>query len=164
MKKNLLLITLVLGGVSVFGQKTPVLTPAVSTNLKIKSERALDNTLEKTLLCVDTIRYPQAKEQILGTNNFATFGLWTVDVESMSQKFLNTGNISISGIEFFGANDPTNGTANVTVNAGIYNVNASNNPTTLIASGTVTFSSATAGYQFCTGYSFRKLRNCNSPN
>ena len=90
----------------------------------MKTERALDNTLEKTLLCVDTIRYPQAKEQILGTNNFTSLQLWTDDVEMISQRFINTGAISISGIEFYG-NKNTGGTATVTVNAGIFNVDAS---------------------------------------
>lgn len=101
----------------------------------------------KTLTCTDTLRYPQMKEQNLGASNFYTFTLWTADVESMSQTFLHSGaTISVTGIEFFGRKEPTS-TANVVVNAAVYNVNASNNPTTLITSGTITINDTNYNYR-----------------
>jgi hypothetical protein len=96
-------------------------------------------SLVKTLLCQDTLRYPQAKEQILGTSNFYSFNAYASDNESVSQTYLNSGSLSIKGIEFFGAKGSA---TNVTVNAAIYNVNASNVPTTLVGSGTVTITGA----------------------
>jgi hypothetical protein len=151
MKRILLLLTLA-GGFSAYGQnpaRMTTVTQAQPHSLKQKNAADLQGRpLEKTLVCQDTIRYPQAKEQILGTNNFYTFDIWEADNEAFSQTFLNSGSLGISGIEFFGANNTTDGTANVTITASIYNVNASYVPTTLVASGTTTFSSTTAGYHY----------------
>lgn len=134
-------------------QQTPktILTPATSPNLSAHSV-SLDHALEKTLVCQDTLRYPQAKEQILGTNNFYSgFEVWQVDNESVSQAFINTTSISITGIEFFGARSTSVGSAaSLTVNAAIYNVDASNIPTTLIGSGNVTFTTTAYGYHYVT--------------
>lgn len=149
MKNSLLLLTLLAGGISAWGQ-----SPSRTQSLHhiqpqgLKQKATLAGTPEKTLLCRDTIRYPQAKEQILGTNNFYTFDLWKADGESMAQTFLNSGSVSIGGLEFFGANNNVDGTASVTVTAAIYSVSATNVPTTLLGSGTTTFSSATAGYHY----------------
>ncbi|ASS50455.1 MAG: hypothetical protein A3D31_12875 [Candidatus Fluviicola riflensis] len=148
MKKKLVLLAFLAGGLTAIGQKTVSLTPSQSPNLKSKTHVSLENDLEKTLLCQDTIRYPQAKEQILGTANFYTFDLWTADAEEFSQTFLNTGSISIGGIEFFGMNNTVDGMPSVTVTASIYNVDASNNPTTLVTSSTVSFTSTTAAYHY----------------
>lgn len=104
----------------------------------------------KTLLCLDTLRYPQAKEQILGTNTFYSgFTVWQADNESISQTFLNSGSITISAVEFYGARS-TAGASSLTVNAAIYNVDASNVPTTLIGSGNITFTATTYGYRVAT--------------
>ncbi len=143
--KKLLLLGLIFSSYQSIAQKG--LQPAESGNLPTRTNATLINAQEKTLLCVDTLRYPQLKEQILGTNNFPSFSLWKADDESVSQAFLNTGAISISGIEFFGMMT-AGGAASVTVEAAIYNVDVNNNPTTLVASGTSTFSSTTAGYRY----------------
>lgn len=153
MKKSLLLLSLLAGsmfGLAQQGSKA-TLSPATSPNLSIHSSY-LDHSLEKTLLCQDTLRYPQAKEQILGTNNFYSgFEVWQSDNESVSQTFLNNTSISITGIEFFGARSTTVGSAaSLTVNAAIYNVDASNIPTTLVGSGNVTFTATTYGYRYVT--------------
>jgi Secretion system C-terminal sorting domain len=148
MKKNLLLLTLLAGGITAWGQKTTLTKPAPANSLPARTETSFNGSVEKTLLCQDTIRYPQAKEQILGSNTFYFFDTWEFFNEEFSQTFLNTGPISIGGIEFFGSNNTTDGMPSVTVTASIYNVDASNVPTTLIASGTTTFTSTLADYHY----------------
>lgn len=153
MKKSLLLLSLCAGSMFGLAQTGPkmALSPASNPNL-LEHAASLNPSLEKTLLCLDTLRYPQAKEQILGTNNFYSgFGVWQADNESVAQTFLNSGSLTITGIEFFGARstDPSSA-ATVTVNAAIYNVDASNIPTTLIGSANVTITATTYGYRYAT--------------
>jgi len=128
------------------------LVPASSSSIEnlIKSSLDIANA-PKTLLCQDTIRYPQIKEQLLNASaTFFNFTLWTDDAEYMSQTYLHTGGtITIPKIEFFG-NKNTLGAASIIVEGSIYNVNASNVPTTLISSGTMTLTSTTAGYNYVT--------------
>lgn len=105
---------------------------------------ASSNSGVKSLLCSDTLRYPYAKEDIIGGGQFYTgFGVYQPFNESVSQTFLNSGTLSISGVEIYGARNGTvaGAAATVTVNAAIYNVDASNVPTTLVGSGTVTITS-----------------------
>ncbi len=150
MKKLLLpALGLLFASISMAQNGRNQLTPA--TGLALKSKALPNPNQPKTMTCVDTLRYPQAKEQILGTNNFYNgFGVWQADNESLSMAFLNGGSMNITGIEFYGANDATNGTTSVTVNASIYNVNASYQPTTLIGGGTVTITATTYGYRYVT--------------
>jgi hypothetical protein len=149
-KKTLVLLTALIGSFSLFAQTGKgSLTPATSSSLLSHETNVNEMSQEKTLLCVDTIRYPQAKEQILGTPTFYIFNVYADDNESISQTFLNTGSLTITGVEFFGRRN-TASTPTVTVNAAIYNVNASNVPTTLVGSGNVTISTTTAGYQYVT--------------
>ncbi|MGV3612925.1 MAG: T9SS type A sorting domain-containing protein [Fluviicola sp.] len=153
MKKSLVLLSLCAGSMFGWAQSGSKMTLSPASNLNLLPHAAsLDHSLEKTILCQDTLRYPQAKEQILGTNNFYSgFEVWQADNESVSQTFLNSSSISITGIEFFAARSTTVGSAaSLTVNAAIYNVNASNVPTTLIGSGNVTFTATTHGYRYVT--------------
>ncbi|MDF3028079.1 MAG: hypothetical protein K0S23_2386 [Fluviicola sp.] len=153
MKKSLLLLSLCAGSMFGFAQQgTKMSLSSASNPVLLQHAASLNHPLEKTLLCQDTLRYPQAKEQILGTNNFYSgFEVWQADNESVSQTFLNTSSISITGVEFFGARSTAVGSAaSVTVNAAIYNVNASNAPTTLIGSGNVTFTATAYGYRYAT--------------
>ncbi len=148
--KRILLGLFAFSALTGFSQKgaTQSLTPA--TNLHLINKASLPSSQTKTLLCVDTLRYPQAKEQILGTNNFYTgFGVWADDNEKVSHAFLNTASLTITGIEFYGAREAT-GASTVTVNAAIYNVNGSFQPTTLVSSGNVTISATTYGYRYVT--------------
>ena len=152
MKKILLSSFLVLMmGAVVFGQTSnrSVLKPAPQNVLLTKShEASLKNiNSQKTLACVDTIKYPQAKEQILGTSNFFIFDLWADDNEAMSQTFLLSGaTIGITGVEFYGRNSP-NGVASVSVRASVYNVDVNNNPTTEIAFSNITLSDTNFAYR-----------------
>lgn len=126
------------------------LTSAASSVLSAKVQEPLSTSSEKSLLCFDTIRYTQIKEQVLNpVPAFATLGIWQSDAEIITQTYLLSGStISVSGIEFFGANDAVNGTPSVTVRASIYSVNASNVPTTQLATGTASVTSSTANYYY----------------
>lgn len=151
MKKILLSSLVLMMGAVVFGQTSnrSELKPAPQNVLLTKShETSLKNmNAQKTLACIDTIRYPQTKEQVLGTSNFYVFELWADDNESMSQTFLLSGStLGITGVEFFGRNSP-NGVASVSVRASIYNVDASNNPTTEIAFASITLSDTNFSYR-----------------
>lgn len=104
----------------------------------------------KTLLCRDTIRYPEVKEFLVGPNqgDFYIFELWTADLEATSQTFLLSGaTLSINGIEFYGRRRPGSGT-NLQVRGSIYNVDANYVPTTLLGSATVTFNDTLYQYRY----------------
>lgn len=154
MRKNtLVLFSALVGSISLFAQTGKnTLTPASNSVLLSHETHVNEMSQEKTLLCVDTLRYPQAKEQIIGTNNFYSgFGVWQADNESVSQAFLNSGNLSITGVEFFGAKSTDAlAAATVTVNAAIYNVDANFVPTTIVGSGNVTITATTYGYRYVT--------------
>lgn len=146
MKKSLLLLSLCCGSMLGFAQQfsKPALTPASSNQMMQLKRPASSNSGVKSLLCSDTLRYPYAKEDIIGGGQFYTgFGVYQPFNESVSQTFLNSGTLSISGVEIYGARNGTvaGAAATVTVNAAIYNVDASNVPTTLVGSGTVTITS-----------------------
>lgn len=148
--KKLLLLAIIAGSYSAFGQRLNSLQPADNSLVMTKTQTGATTSQVKTLNCIDTLRYPQAKEQILGTNQFFSgFSVWEEDNESVSQTFLNSGNLTVTGVEFIGAREVT-GAATVVVNAAIYNVDASNVPTTIIGSGNVTLTSTTYGYYYAT--------------
>jgi hypothetical protein len=147
MKKILLMYVLVFASSISFGQ-TNRLRPAGTAHLaSMKQESAMDNPV-KTFLCLDTIRYPQIKEQLLYTDPtgeaFYIFEVWQSDQEAFSQMFLNSGSgLSIRGIEFFGSNSAA---GTISVRASIYSVDAQNNPVTQLATGTVPVVGTTPNY------------------
>lgn len=150
MKLVLLLSAGFLLSSSIFGQNSHGLDPVITPSLMHKSSSA-HLSMNKTTLCVDTLRYAQSKEQILGTNNFYTLDIWQSDAEAITMTYLLSGaSYTINKIEFFAANNTTDGNASCTVNAAIYSVNASYVPTTLLGSGNVTITSTTAGYYYAT--------------
>lgn len=115
-------------------QKRPVLaTGSLDTKAPASSE------MTKTVVCADTLRYAQVKEQLLGTSAFYVFAVWQADNEAVSQTFLNSTSHTISAVEFYGGRSTSSGAGNpsITVRASVYNVDASNNPTTLLGSGTL---------------------------
>jgi len=141
-----------------FGQRpTTALHSTEGTKVKaIRSAADRENRV-KNLSCIDTVRYPLLKENLLTdstSGQFYTFSIWNADTEAFSQTFTYSGTgLSISGVEFFGANfiDAVNalGTASITVRARIMNVNGSNNPTGgALATGTVTVTSTTPGFYY----------------
>mgnify|MGYP001449166310 CR=1 FL=1 len=152
MKKQLFTAILVAAAIIVCGQnisKTGI-KPAPVSNLLLQKTSDNQNNPVKTKTCLDTIRYPQLKEFVLGTENFYTFDAYSSDAESMSQTFLlSGGTMLINGVEFFGRNEPDQATT-VVVQASVWNVDASYNPTTQIGSAaTLTITD--------TNYSYRRI-------
>jgi hypothetical protein len=100
----------------------------------------------KTITCEDTLKYPYTKEAVVGPNQLLILtSLIASDNQAISQTFeLGGSSLDISAVQFLAANQGN--TATVQVEVGIYNVDANNNPTTLIESGTVTISSLTDDY------------------
>jgi hypothetical protein len=150
MKKTLLFLSMIVGSFAALSQvKQNALQPASSHLLKSRISDGLTENPTKTLICLDTIRYPQVKEVLLYTDpvepQFFTLELWQADNEAMSQTFLNTGSgLSIRGVEFFGANSVA---GSITVRGRVFNVDALNNPTgTALASANVVVTGTTANY------------------
>lgn len=103
--------------------------------MKSMQSKTFDRGFEKNISCVDTLYYPWIKEYFAGTD---TYYEWTIPTGfSVSQTYLNSASITVTGILF---DADTSGTASVVLTASLYNVDASNLPTTQIAgtSGTVT--------------------------
>ena len=153
MKKIILLFSLIASSFAANSQhvaRPSAISHAPKSVLDNKVQDDFSTSQPKMLLCGDTIRYTQLKEQVLNpVPDFFTFGIWAADAEAITQTYLLSGStIGVSGIEFFGANDDVNGTPSVTVRASLYSVNASYVPTTQLATGTVTISSATADYYY----------------
>jgi hypothetical protein len=150
MKKILLSFGIILSGIA-FGQRTATVPQlAEANNLTPKTDV---NPLEdrvKTMLCVDTVRYPQVKEQYLNaTPTFYFFDVWAGDNEGFSQTFLHSGaSMTVTGTEFFGRVSVEFPNPSITVRASIYAVNAGYTPTTQLATGTVTITSTTANYYY----------------
>lgn len=145
MKTKLLFSTLFLIVFGVFGygqsrNKSSLQEVQVSTSLKKRSYIKEPGSINKLGIFTDTIRYPQAKEQILGAGTFFTFDIWKADNEAISQTFLAPeSGLQIKGIELYGkkSGSQTIGTS-TTVRASVYNVDGSNNPTgNPLATGTV---------------------------
>jgi hypothetical protein len=150
MKKILFSFGIILSGIA-FGQRTATVPQlAEANNLTPKTDV---NPLEdrvKTMLCVDTVRYPQVKEQYLNAApTFYFFDVWAGDNEGFSQTFLHSGaSMTVTGAEFFGRVSVEFPNPSITVRASIYAVNAGYTPTTQLATGTVTITSTTAEYYY----------------
>ncbi len=149
MKKTLMMSIALFALVNTNAQNSKGIHPAGNGALALRTtENSFSTT--KSITCVDTLRYPQSKEQILGTSNFYTFDLWQQDAEAITMTYLHSGSsATINKIEVFGAKS-TSSTVNVTLQAAIYSVNGSYTPTTLLGSGTVSISSTTANYYYIT--------------
>lgn len=150
MKKSLLLLSMLAGSFVALSQaKQNAIQPASSEILKSKVSEDLTDNPTKTLLCLDTIRYPQIKEQLLYTDPveaaFYTLGIWNADNEAISQMFTVSGSgLSIHGVEVLGSN---NAAGNINVRCRIFNVDGSNNPTgAALATANVTVSGTTPNY------------------
>lgn len=150
--KNKLLLMLICIAISptIWGQIKNGIKPAPNASALLTKPSVADMSGPKTLSCTDTIRYPQVKEQVIGSSNFYSFELWQSDAEAISQTFLLSGStLSISKVEFFGRKAPAS-SPNVQVTATIYNVDGSNNPTTSLGSGTITFNDTNWTYRTIT--------------
>lgn len=148
MKKSLLLLSLCAGSMFGFAQQ----------NSKIAARQAIPNPHlnrelpanyeEKSLLCVDTVRYAYLKEQLYGSGDLFFFPIWNIDAEAITETFLlSGGSISISGAEVYAAKG-SGGAATVTLRARLFTVDASYNPVTQLATGSVTVSATTPGMRY----------------
>jgi hypothetical protein len=148
MKKMYFVFFIVLYSTCLFSQNKPdsQLIPANSQLLNLK-EVTINDFHSKTLSCIDTLRYPQVKEQVLGAPTFYSIEFWQVDQEGISQTFLLSGaTIGVQGIDFFGRAVPLSAVP-LTVTGSIYNVDLNNNPTTLIGSATTVITDTIWGYR-----------------
>lgn len=133
--KKLLLIPLSLGLITgLFAQQKSmqVKTAPINSTLelnKISNQQLINANLPKSIVCQDTLHYPFLKEQIVGGGNFYVFEAWASDQEAVSQAFQYSGlsGITVSGAQIFARSGPSNAGA-VIVNAGVFNVDANNNP------------------------------------
>ncbi len=153
MKKHILMACCYafFGGVAAFAQTSvnpQTSNPTGSETNPLKRATLATGTLPgrttnadatKTITCVDTLRYAQIKEQLLGTSAFYIFSVWQADGEAVAQTFLNSTSHTINAIEFYGGRSISSGAGNptVTVRASVYSVDASYNPVALLGSGTL---------------------------
>lgn len=150
--KSLLTVICVIATFALMAQKSTI-SPATTLPSNSHAAQNPESNFQKTITCQDTVRYPQFKEQRVGTANFYSFELWTDDGEAISQKFeLGGSNMDINSIEFFGRLSPdlhpTNGgPGTVSVEAAVYSVDANNNPVTLLASNTIAITDTVFGYR-----------------
>lgn len=148
MKKTFLLCLL---GIPVLGfsqtNANKQITAASQVNVRTKLPADINGP--KTLLCNDTLRYVEFKEVLLGTETFYNFSAWQADGESAAQVFVNNTSHTINAIEFYGGRNNSSGAAVPTVNvtAAVYNVDANNNPTTMLGSGTIALTGTTTAYR-----------------
>lgn len=139
MKKHLLIATITLFGLGAFAQGSlqlsspkPAAKPAISFNKGTNSESMRNMTCAN-----DTTFYSYLKEETEGTS---TYWLYTAEatITEWSQTFLNTGTLTVHGISFWGGvQDAVNPGQTLTATVVLYNVNASNVPTTAIATQTI---------------------------
>jgi hypothetical protein len=148
MKKNLPLICLVFFSFGALAQSKkdlhaqPAQVPAGLINFE--SEKFNPNT-PKSILCIDTVRYPERKQALIDATRFFFFALWEEDFDAMSQAFLHSGaDMTISGIEFFARVNPNSPAAPISVSAELWSLNSSNEPDALITSGSSTVSGTAA--------------------
>jgi len=152
---SLLLGSWLLSMSSIFGQqplRTSLLSsPPVSLERPLRSHVAsLD--VEKTANCVDTLFYPYAKILQLGNgmNDLDALLLEQSFGDKLAQIYVNAGTFTITGAEVGVANAVGNGSPSSGINAlvQVYSVDAQNNLTTLLGSGTVFVSNVYNDVQF----------------
>ena len=97
----------------------------------------------KNISCQDTLRYAEAKEQILSANpTYYYLDMYRSDNEEISMAFLSNFSSSIHGVEIFAKRSINSVPTNVVVQASIYSANQSFEPSTLIGSGTINITNA----------------------
>lgn len=153
MKKNLLMLSFLVGSIAAWGQRGITSTPYTGTMTKPAMHQGVPM---KTVTCQDTLHYPYIKQYLLGNpQQFSLLvDIWQADNESVSQTFMHSGvSMNITGVEFWGMNayDATDplavvGTPTVTVRASVYAVDASNTPTTSLGSGTINITSTSGAF------------------
>jgi hypothetical protein len=145
MKKKLLFASLVLAiGSTVFAQSS--INHDLTGRLKsVSPKKTLPSSTPSTrnMTCSnDTLNYALLKEELVSAAapNYGGFGLMTGSSSfgsAYSQAFLSSGPVTINAVQFWGlVNDAINPVQTLTVNVSVYNVNATNIPTTQVATTT----------------------------
>lgn len=143
MRKNYLILLLTIVGFTNNSKQKQIhpLTQSEVSSMGL-GKKPTKNSLNKSTLCQDTLRYSELKETLFGTGTYFWLDLWQSDNEAMSMTFLTAHTTNITGVEFLGRRS-TSSTSNVVVNCGVYSVNATGEPTNLLGSGTINISSTT---------------------
>jgi len=142
MKKQLLTGALALMGAWASAQS---FVPASNHKPTAKPNiRTAHSNAGRTVACGnDTTFYTYLKEETEGTGSYATVDLYNGLITEYSQTFLNSGSLTVKGISFWGGvTDAVNPAQTVTATVVLYNVNALNQPTTMITSKAITLNTA----------------------
>ena len=152
MKKTLtLLFGLTFSFASVFSQKNlQKINGADKLMLNQLMAKHKKTPTSKNLSCFDTLRYAETKEQSLSVSpNYYFLELWRADNEEISMTYLSSFTNSIHGIEFLARKNSGATPTNIVVQASIYSVNQSFDPSTLIGSATINISNS-SNFQYYT--------------
>ncbi len=115
-----------------WGQVLQPPTTLHGAHLTLPGSPSLSHT--KSSNCSDTLRYPLAKEVLLNApGTFQYFDVTQSDGYKFTMTYLNTEPTTVNGVELYGLVAPTSG-ANLEVTVDICSVDASNNPTAVLAS------------------------------
>ncbi len=155
MKKHLLFISMVVIGMGTFAQGSSLINGKLHPMTPKKSLPVKSEITERTASCSnDTLHYAYAKELIQTTPAFYGFGLLTGSTSmasGYSQAFTNNTTATISGVEFWGfVQDDVNPSQSLNVNVSIYNVNATNQPTTSLGSTILTITGSVDNFYTAT--------------
>jgi hypothetical protein len=109
------------------------------TVLNLHNSVIKDKKNTKSLLCQDTLRYAEAKEQTLAvTPTYYYQELYRTSNEEISMSFLSSFSNSIHGVEILARRGSNSQPTSVVVQASIYSASQSFEPSTLIGSATIT--------------------------
>ena len=76
-RKIFILLSVIFSSYSLNSQTNKGILSTSSSNGLFAHEANVNSlSQEKTLLCLDTLRYPQVKEQVLGASTFYVFNVW----------------------------------------------------------------------------------------
>jgi hypothetical protein len=109
------------------------------TTLNLQNSIIKKKTIAKNLLCQDTLRYAEVKEQTLSvTPTYYYQTLFRSDNEEISMAYLSSFSNTIHGIEFLARRSEYSSSTGAVVQVSIYSSSQSFEPNTLIGSATIT--------------------------
>ena len=144
MKKLLLIIGMSSSFISLFAQtKFGKIEDVNFINRKVEKHKQMSS--QKNLNCFDTLRYAEAKEQVLSTTpNYYYQELWRSDNEEISMAYMTNFSNLIHGVEFLARKNASASPTSIVVQASIYSANQSFEPNTLIGSATINITNSTS--------------------
>jgi hypothetical protein len=109
------------------------------TTLNLQNSIIKKKTIAKNLLCQDTLRYAEAKEQTLSvTPTYYYQELYRASNEEISMAYLSSFSNTIHGVEFLARRSEYSSSTSAVVQVSIYSSSQSFEPNTLIGSATIT--------------------------